>query len=175
MGGGIMTAEEWKTLAMEIMTPDEWRVAAAVAAPCVAFLALIVSFIAFRQARRTMRAQTFLAVLKVGEEIELTKWMDYIRRLNVQSYADFENAATEVEQRGVRSVVDFFNHLGHLAQFKYLTNKQVVRLYWPSLNDIRERLLPWWLAGFRARQVGKHRQWYYETFEWLVEEARRYR
>jgi hypothetical protein len=167
--------EEWKAFALGIMTPDQWRIAAAIAAPCVAFLALIVSIIAFWQARRTMRAQTFLAVLKTGQEIKLTETMDFIRRLNFENYADFLKGTCPQQQRDVRSVVDFFNHLGHLAKFGYLTKKQVVRLYWPSLKDIRERLLPWWLVGFRANQVGEHRDFYYETFQWLVSEAERYR
>ena len=170
-----MTPEEWKAFVLDIMTPNEWRAAAAIAGPCIALLAMIVSIIAFWQARKTMRAQTFLAVLKTGQELRLTEWMDYIRSLNFENYDTFQRNTTVEQQRGVRSVIDFFNHLGHLAKFRYLTRKQVVRLYWPSLKDIRERLLPWWIEGFRASQVGEHRRWYYETFEWLVNEARHYR
>jgi hypothetical protein len=170
-----MTPEEWKAFFLDIMTSEEWKAAAVIAGPCVAFLALIVSTIAFWQARKTMRAQTFLAALKTGQEIHLTEWMDYIRRLNFNDYDTFQRNTCAEQQRGVRSVIDFFNHLGHLAKFRYLTRKQVVRLYWPSLKDIRERLLPWWLDGFRNSQVGEHRRYYYETFEWLVDEARRYR
>jgi hypothetical protein len=77
-----------------------------------------------------------------------------------------------IDKIGVRSVIEYFNHLAHLVKYGYLSKKHVVRLYWPSLCDIRERLLPWWLAGFR-NQHGQ--EWYFETFEWLVNQARRYR
>ncbi len=154
------------------MTAEEWKTVAPVAGPCVALLALVVSLFALGHARRTMRAQTFLAVLKAEQDIELSRWMDFIRRLDVNDYAAFLASTTAEEQRGVRSIVEYFNHLGHLVKYGYLTHKHVVRLYWASLKDIRDRLLPWWLVGFRKTQG---QQWYYETFEWLVEEARRYR
>lgn len=154
------------------MTTEEWKTVAIVAGPCVALLALVVSVIAFAQARKTMRAQTFLAALKTGQDIEQSRWMDFIRGLRVNDYAAFQATTTADEQKGVRSIIDYFNHLAHLVKYGYLTRKHVVRIYWVSLKDIRDHLLPWWLNGFRAAQG---QQWYYETFEWLVEEARRYR
>ena len=154
------------------MTAEEWMTVATVAGLSIAVLALVMSLFAFAQARKTMRAQTFLTVLKAEQDIELSRWMDFIRGLRVHDYAAFLASATAEEQKGVRSIIEYFNHLGHLVKYGYLTHKHVVRIYWASLKDIRERLLPWWLSGFRETQG---QQWYYETFEWLVEEAKRYR
>ena len=119
----------------------------------------------------SVRAQTFLAVLKAEQDIKLSRWLDFIRQINVNDYATFLTSTTDEDQKGVRSFIDYFNHLGHLVSYGYLTHKHIVRLYWASLWDIREHLLPWWLVGFRKTQG---QQWYYETFEWLVEEVRRY-
>jgi len=45
------------------MTAEEWKTVATVAGPSLAVLALVVSLFAFAQARKAMRAQTFLTVL----------------------------------------------------------------------------------------------------------------
>jgi len=154
------------------MTAEDWKTVATVVGPCVALLALVVSLFAFAQARRTMRAQTFLAILRTEQDIELSRWMDFIRTLRVNDYAAFQATASAEEQKGVRSIVEYFNHVGHLVKYSYLTHKHIVRIYWASLQDVRNRLLPWWLEGFRKTQG---QEWYYEKFEWLVEEAKRYR
>jgi hypothetical protein len=150
------------------MTAEEWKTVAPVVSACVALLALGVSLFALAQARKTMRAQTFLAALKVAEDIKLSNWMDFIRGLTVTSYAGFLGTATPAQQEGVRSVIDYFNHLGHLVDYRYLTPRHVRRIYWVSLKDIRDHLLDWWLVGFRAA----HGQpYYYRTFERLVKSA----
>ena len=150
------------------MTFEDAKTLATIAGPCIAILALVVSGMAFWQARRSMRAQTFLAALKLAEDIKLSKWMDFIRRLRVTSYSAFLATATADEQLGVRSIIDYFNQIGHLVRHGYLTKNHVVHIYWASLRDIEARLLPWWLAGFRT---ANGQPWYYITFEWLVKEA----
>lgn len=81
------------------MTAEEWKTIATVAGPCVAVLALVVSLSAFAQARKAMQAQTFLAALRVEQDIELSRWMDFIRGLRVNDYAVFRASATADEQR----------------------------------------------------------------------------
>jgi hypothetical protein len=64
----------------------------------------------------------------------------------------------------VTSAVDFLNDLMHMIKHGYLTKEHVLNIYYLSILACADRLLPWWLDGFRKEHGSRY---YYENFQQL--------
>ena len=115
-------------------------------------------------ARKTMQAQTFLRIIDTARSIRFSQGMDIIRSLRYDNYEQFRRSETKEVQGQVRDIVDFVNDLNHLLREKYVTEEQVRQIYSSSIRSCAERLLPWWLWGFRDQHGGPY---YYKNFEEL--------
>lgn len=116
----------------------------------------------------SIQAQTFLTVVNTAREICFSKGMDIIRTLNYSDYHDFKSKESKEAQEQIRAVVDFLNDLMHLIEHSYLSEEQVIKIYYSSIRDCSEHLLPWWVDGFRKEQKGKH---YYLRFTQLCDKV----
>jgi hypothetical protein len=149
------------------LTPQAVQLIGAVVAAVAGYLGVTRQI---RQNRKAMQAQTYVALVNTARAVHLSETMDRIRTLRFTgptAYADFKRSPLD-EQTQIRGVIDFFNDLQHLKKYEYLTQEQVVSLYHVSLLDCAERLLPWWVEGFRAEN-GK--PYYYASFEELCKAA----
>lgn len=130
-------------------------------------IAVIAIIVALRQNvlnRKAMQAQTFVTIVNTAREIEFSKGMDKIRSLRYTDYKKFKRSESKVVQTQVREVVDFLNDIRHLIKHGYLTEEHVLNIYFVSIMACSERLLPWWLEGFRQEHDN---QFYYYNFEQL--------
>jgi hypothetical protein len=112
-----------------------------------------------------LRAQSFLGMIDYERAVDFTKHMDIIRSLDGRSFDKLEPS----EMVSIGIVVNFFNHLAYLIRHKYLTSKEILLLYSPSLKTCRENLTGQdkWLDGFRKQNKD---EWYYLHFEFLCKE-----
>ena len=136
------------------------------------FIALIAAGIALGQNRlnrKAIQAQTFLTIVNTAREIKFSKGMDVIRSFKYKSYQEYKSKESEDNQNLVRAVVDFLNDLMHMIKHGYLTEKHVLNIYYVSILACAERLLPWWLDGFRKEHGS---QYYYENFYQLCEQIK---
>src|SRR5262249_38408332 len=116
-------------------------------------------------AGRAIRAQTFLAVLEEARQVKFSDCMDTIRNLHTyNNYDDFEGTESHETQQAVRTAIDFLNDIGHLIRHQYVTRNHILLTYTPSIRACEEKLLPWWLQGFRRKSGSPL---YYEHFEFL--------
>jgi hypothetical protein len=81
--------------------------------------------------REALRAQTFLSVTSYEREIELSGKMDMIRALPNNMAFD---RLTQSQQKDIRAVVDFLNHVGHLIRYGYVSPRQMLLLYTPVIE-----------------------------------------
>ncbi|GEM_PF-3473467 len=117
---------------------------------------------------KAIQAQTFLIVVNNARELQFSKGMDIIRRLNYRSYDIFKSKESKKVQEQVRNVVDFLNDLMHLIENDYLSEEHVLKIYYSSIRDCSKHLLPWWLNGFRKEQKGEY---YYLRFKLLCDKV----
>jgi hypothetical protein len=103
-------------------------------------------------------------VVNTAREIRFSRGMDIIRTLDYSNYHDFKSKESEEVQEQIRAVVDFLNDLMHLIEHGYLSEEHVTKIYYSSIRDCSEHLLPWWIDGFREEQKGEH---YYLRFKQL--------
>jgi hypothetical protein len=118
--------------------------------------------------REAIQSQTFLMVLNNARELQFSKGMDTIRRLNYKNYTTFKSKESKLAQEQVRTTVDFLNDLMHLIENEYLPEEHVLKIYYSSIRDCSKHLLPWWLDGFRKEQKGEY---YYLRFEMLCDKV----
>ena len=126
------------------------------------------------QNRKAMQAQTFVTLVNSAHAVQLSATMDVIRSLRYggpggPGYVEFKDAVSAETQARIRDVIDFFNDLQHMVDNDYLTQQHVVSLYHVSILDCADRLLPWWVEGFRAEH---QRPYYYGSFVRLCTAAR---
>jgi hypothetical protein len=151
----------------------DWNAIAAVAQTVATFVAACALIYTVRQTslnRQAIQAQTFVTVVNTARTIRFSRGMDRIRALRFGDYDTFRDSTSPEVQRHVREVVDFLNDVGHMLRHGYLTRQHVLNIYCFSILDCSERLLPWWLEGFRREHGGRD---YYENFQLLVDTARR--
>jgi hypothetical protein len=130
-------------------------------------IALVTAWIALRQNvlhRKAIQAQTFLTIVNTAREIQFSKGMDLIRSFKYNDYQDYKSKESQEVQDLVRSVVDFLNDLMHMIKHGYLTKEHVLNIYYLSILACADRLLPWWLDGFRKEHGSRY---YYENFQQL--------
>ncbi len=135
-------------------------------------IALIAAGTALRQNtlnRKAIQAQTFLTIVNTAREIEFSKGMDLIRSFKYDNYQDYKSKESQEVKDLVRAVVDFLNDLMHMIKHGYLTERHVLNIYYLSILACAERLLPWWLDGFREEHGN---QYYYDNFHQLCEQIR---
>ena len=87
-----------------------------------------------------------------------------MQSLNYKDYNKFKKSESVKVQAHIREVVDFLNDIRHLIKHRYLTEEHVLNIYFLSIMACSERLLPWWLEGFRQEHGN---QYYYYNFEQL--------
>ena len=116
--------------------------------------------------RKTIQAQTFVAITEKARSVHFSKTMDLIRSLDYRDYDEFKNGVRHEQQEAIRDVVDFLNDVQHMIDSDYVSARQILRIYFLSIRACAERLLPWWLHGFRKDQGSLY---YYENFERLCE------
>lgn len=151
----------WQTISSYV--PLASNIATAIAAIATAVAAFFILSQA-RTARNAIQAQTFLRIIETARDIRFSQGMDIIRSLRYDNYEQFRESETKEVQSQVRDIVDFLNDLNHLLTEKYVTEEQVRRIYSSSIRSCAERLLPWWLKGFRDQHGGPY---YYKNFEEL--------
>lgn len=120
----------------------------AVAALTAAYSALLARR-SIQGALDQFRAQTFMGVLSYEREVEFSKNMDVVRALNGKAAKDL----TDGEQKSIRVVVDFLNHIAHLIRHRYAVPKEILLLYSPSISPCADNLLGdgQWLKELRKR------------------------
>jgi ABC-type nickel/cobalt efflux system permease component RcnA len=146
-------------------------ISSAIAAILSAFFAWLVVCEAKKQnslSHKAIQAQTFLMVINIARELQFSKGMDIIRRLNYRDYGDFKSNEPKETQEQIRTVVDFLNDLMHLIEHGYITKEQVTGIYYISIITCSEHLLPWWVNGFRKEQGSEY---YYLSFESLCDKV----
>jgi hypothetical protein len=111
-----------------------------------------------------MQAQTLVTIVNTARNIHFSQGMDIIRALHYDNYDEFKKSESEEVQAQVREVVDFLNDLRHMIKHGYLTKEHVLNIYFVSIAACSEKLLPWWVEGFR-HEYGN--QYYYYNFEQL--------
>lgn len=144
-----------------------------------AVIAIITAWAAIKQSKEAMkqnhlsgaaiRAQTFLTVVNTAREIHFSEGMDIIRRFKYKSYKTYKSKESKKTQMLVREVVDFLNDLMHMIKHGYLTQEHVLSIYYVSILDCAEHLLPWWVEGFREEHGSEY---YYITFEDLCNQIK---
>lgn len=150
-----------------------WGALAAIAQTGATFLAAFALIYTARQTgmnRQAIQAQTFVTLINTARSIRFSHGMDIIRSLRYQDYAEFKKSTSPDVQAHIREVVDFFNDIGHMLRHRYLTEQHIFNIYYYSILDCSERLLPWWLEGFRQEHGGRA---YYSNFKLLVDSAQR--
>jgi hypothetical protein len=108
-----------------------------------------------------LRAQAFADVMVYEREIDLSKKMDAIRRYQ-NTNIKYEDLST-LQHREIREVADFFNHIAHFMRNRYILPRQLLMIYWWSLDDCNRILIERlrWLEHFRERWG----EGYYSQFE----------
>jgi hypothetical protein len=98
--------------------------------------------------REALRAQTFLSVTSYERQIEFSRRMEVIRALPKETtYAALNSA----QRNDIRVVVDFLNHVAHLIRYHYVSPRQMLLLYTPSIEACQTVLIEQmqWLRQFR--------------------------
>ncbi len=119
--------------------------------------------------RVAIQAQTFLTVVNTAREIHFSEGMDIIRGFKYKSYKTYKSKETKQIQLHVREIIDFLNDLMHMIEHGYLTEKQVMSIYYISILACANHLLPWWTEGFRIEHGSEY---YYITFEDLCNQVK---
>ena len=119
--------------------------------------------------RIAIQAQTFLTVVNTAREIRFSEGMDIIRSFKYKSYNAYKSKEAKKTQLHVREIVDFLNDLMHMIKHGYLTQEHVLSIYYVSILDCAENLLPWWIEGFRKEHGSEY---YYITFEDLCNQIK---
>ena len=130
-------------------------------------IAAIATYFAIRQTdlnRKALQAQTFVTIVNTARDIHFSEGMDIIRSLNYDNYEKFMKSESKKSQAHIREIIDFLNDLSHMVKHGYLTEEHVLNIYFVSIMDCSERLLPWWVEGFRQEN---NNQYYYYNFEQL--------
>jgi len=136
-------------------------------------IAAIATYLALKQTelnRKAMQAQTFVTIVNTARDIKFSRGMDIIRSLRYENYDEFKESEPTEVQAHIREIVDFLNDLRHMIKHDYLTEEHVLNIYFVSIIACSERLLPWWLEGFRREHGNKY---YYYNFEQLCESVKR--
>lgn len=99
--------------------------------------------------REDLHAQAFMSVASYEREIEFSKNMDVIRGLQTKPF----DQLTEPEQKSIRIVVDFLNHVAHLMRYRYVEPQHMLLSYTPSIESCQEKLIGpgKWLQELRGR------------------------
>lgn len=137
-----------------------------------AIIAIIAAWVAIKQnnlSRVSIQAQTFLTVVNTAREIHFSEGMDIIRGFRYKSYKAYKSKENTKTQLHVREVVDFLNDLMHMIKHGYLTKEHVLSIYYVSILDCADHLLPWWAEGFREEHGSEY---YYITFEDLCNQIK---
>jgi len=126
----------------------------------------------YREDQRTqlqnLQAQTFLMITDRARQIRFSQGMDLIRSLhftdgdNLQKYEDFKKQKSLRERNHIRNIVDFLNDIKHMMNHGYLTADHILPIYFVSIQDCKDKLLDWWVEGFRHEHG---RSYYYENFK----------
>ncbi len=120
-----------------------------------------------------MRAQTFYSILNRARDDDFSGCMDRVRGLpddqDFEAFIKSESPDTVETRRQVRLVVDFLNDAAHLIRHQYVTPEHILGIYLPSILACHDRLLKWWLPGFRHKYQS---DLYYRNFEFLCNNAR---
>jgi len=119
--------------------------------------------------RVAIQAQTFLTVVNTAREIRFSEGMDIIRGFKYKSYKTYKAKEIKQTQLHVREIIDFLNDLMHMIEHGYLTEKQVMSIYYISILACADHLLPWWTEGFRKEHSS---EFYYITFEDLCNQVK---
>ncbi|MBC7875799.1 MAG: hypothetical protein H7Y59_01395 [Anaerolineales bacterium] len=115
-------------------------------------IAIITAWIAIKQSIEAVKqnklsqiaiqAQTFLTVINTAREIHFSEGMDVIRGFKYKNYKTYKSKETKQTQFHVREVVDFLNDLMHMIEHGYLTEKQVMSIYYVSILACANHLTP---------------------------------
>ena len=102
-------------------------------------------------------------VIEYEREIGFSTKMDAIR--GYRNSNTKLNSLTDKQKLDILVVVDFFNHIAHLTRNGYIRPRQILMMYWPSLDDCNEIIIKQlkWLDDFRNKW-GKE---FYHQFETL--------
>jgi len=120
-----------------------------------------------KQTKKALESQAFLSILDTARRISLSENLDTIRDMpRYEDFKKFESEGAAEQQEAVRSVVDFFNDLSHLIEHRYVTPRHIVGIYTLSIKACKDKLLPWWLEGFREKYKSDY---YYSHFETLCD------
>lgn len=127
------------------------------------------------ETRKAMQAQTYISILNRASEMNLSSKLDYVRKLNLEKWSQFQALGAE-ERNNVRDVVDFFNDLGHLMRNEYIDEERIIKIYYPSILSCHEKLGRWWVDGFREadeqKQISdKEDKLFYKNFEAICDYA----
>jgi hypothetical protein len=100
--------------------------------------------------REALRAQTLLSVMSYEREIKFSAKMDVVRALQKEMTY---HALSPTQRDDIRAVVDFLNHIGHLIRYGYVSPRQMLLLYTPSIEACREVLIEriHWLDEIRQQ------------------------
>ncbi len=120
--------------------------------------------------RKAIQAQTFLTLVNTARDIHFSQGMDIIRSLRYSDHDEFRKKEPKEVQAHVRDVVDFLNDIRHMIKHGYVTEEHVLNIYFLSIMACAERLLPWWLQGFRHEHGNEY---YYYNFEQLCKMIQR--
>ncbi|MBI5963573.1 MAG: hypothetical protein HY863_08885 [Chloroflexi bacterium] len=144
-----------------------------------AVIAIITAWVAIKQSVEAVKqnklsqiaiqAQTFLTIVNTAREIRFSEGMDIIRGFKYKNYKTYRSKETRQTQLHVREVVDFLNDLMHMIEHGYLTEKQVMSIYYVSILACANHLVPWWTEGFREEHGSEY---YYITFEDLCNQVK---
>jgi hypothetical protein len=99
--------------------------------------------------RADLHAQAFLSLASYEREIEFSRNMDVIRGLQHKPFDE----VSEAEQKSIRLVVDFLNHVAHLMRYRYVDPQHILLSYTPSIEGCQDKLIGpgKWLQELRAR------------------------